>query len=128
MTFGIQRRLRRVDVLCPGLVTRFEGASGEGDHASALIRDGKRDPFAEAVVDRPILRLAVRISPYFLGAEKAAGAQRILIGRATQPVAQRVEAVRSVADTKSLDAFLREPAPGQIFSRQGACRRGQLLL
>jgi hypothetical protein len=50
-TFGVERRLRRVDVLGAGLVAGFERARGEGDDAAALVGDGKHDALAEAVVD-----------------------------------------------------------------------------
>ncbi len=57
---GIERRLRRVDVLGARLVAGFEGARGEGDHAAALVGNGKHHALAEAVVDvsqRPIALL-----------------------------------------------------------------------
>ena len=51
LALGVERRLRRVDVLGAGLFAGFERARGEGDHAAALVGDGKHDPLAEAVVD-----------------------------------------------------------------------------
>ncbi len=48
---GVERRLRRIDVLGAGLVAGFEGAGGEGDNAPALVGDGEHDALAEAVVD-----------------------------------------------------------------------------
>ena len=49
---GVERRLRRVDVLCAGFVACLQRPRGEGDHAPALVADGVGHPLAETVVDR----------------------------------------------------------------------------
>src|SRR5580692_3691248 len=67
---GVERRLRRVDVLCAGLVAGLKRSRSEGNHAAALVGDGKHHAFAEAVVDGTQAAI-----PLFLRAEKAAGAQ-----------------------------------------------------
>ncbi len=63
-----------------------------------------------------------------MAAEKAAGAQRLLVGHAAQPVAQRVEAVGRVADAEGLDSFGRQSAAGQVLARHSPFRPAQLLL
>ena len=42
VALGVERRLRRVDVLGAGLVARLQGARGEGDHAAALVARWER--------------------------------------------------------------------------------------
>ena len=37
LALGVERRLRRVDVLCAGFVAGFKRARGEGDDAAALV-------------------------------------------------------------------------------------------
>ena len=122
LALGVERRLRRVDVLGSGLVSRVEGASGERDDAAAFIGNGKHDALAEAVVDRTLASIAL-----FLGAEQSAGAQSFLIGHAAQPIAKRVEAVGRKADAKGLDPFGCQPTSGQVLARDRSFGAAQLL-
>ena len=59
LALGVERRLRRVDVLGAGLLARFERARGKRDHAAALIADGKHDALAETVVERALRAVAL---------------------------------------------------------------------
>ncbi len=62
-----------------------------------------------------------------LGGEQARKPQKIGGGRSLQPVAQRVEGIRSIANAELRDRLRRQTAAGKIFPRPGAFRRAQLL-
>ena len=119
---GIKRRLRRVDVLRARLLTRLQRPCRKGDHAAALVGDGKHHALAEAIVDvsqRPISLL--------LGAEQPRCPQRLFIGHSAEPVAQGVEAVRRVADPELHDTLNRKAATCKVLACHGSFRPTQLL-
>ena len=122
MALAVERSLRRVEIFRPSLLVIPHRAPGKRNHSSTLVRNGKHDPLAEPVVDRPprpvVLLFAV---------EQSASPQSLIVGQALQPVAQTVEVVRRVANAEFLYSFLIEPAPRQVFARHRAFGPAQLL-
>ena len=123
LPLGIERRLRRIDVLRPGLLARLERSRRERDHAPAFIANGKHDALAKSIVDRPLRAVAL-----LLRTEESTCAERLLIRHPAQFFPQRAKAVGRISNPEFPDALIRKPAAGKVFARQRTLRPAQLLL
>ena len=117
LSLRVERRLRRIDVLRSGFLAGLERSGGKGDHPPAFVRDGEHDPLAKPVVERPLGPIVM-----LFRTEEAGGPQRLSIGYAAQPLLQRVEAVRRIANVEFFDSFWIKSAARQVLTRHRPLR------
>ena len=123
LPLGIERRLRRVHVLGPGLFIGIERARGEGDGLTLLIGNGKGNALAETGVERAMTSVGL-----LLGAEEAAGAHGLFAEVRPQAIAHVVEVVGRIADAEPGDGLHGNTASGEVLASAGGFGRLEIRL